>query len=271
MRELHTAHAAAVALALAWAGLTPPASGSIVVPMDLPTLADHAGQVLVGEVVSAESYWAEHPRRIETRLSLARVDYLKGRLPDATDAFTLVVPGGTVGETTMRLADAPAFAVGERWVLFLLPEYRTFPTVGIAQGAFRVATDRDGTARVFDAAHNPVTGVDAEGAVQIAQARAATPADRLVSATSVRVAPAAADPAATALTYDEFVTLIRPVLDRSRDHHLTQPAGRRVLVRYEPRPLVPAPGAAAAATPALRRPAAQPERRPQARDRRAKP
>ena len=47
------------------------------------------------------------------------------------------------------MASAPAFAAGEKWILFLLPTYKTFPVVGLSHGAFRVPTDTDGVERVF--------------------------------------------------------------------------------------------------------------------------
>lgn len=207
--------------------------------MTLPTLAEHAGQVLVGTVQSSRSYWAENPRRIETELVFGELRFLKGRLPDSGLEFRLVVPGGRVADWELRVSCTPQFAVGERWLLFLLPTYKTFPVVGLHQGAFRISTGADGVARVYFANGMPVTGLDHAGIVQGAAAGAAQPvscaaapktsgapaASRLVAARGLSLRAAAAAPVA-ALTLEEFVARIQPVLDASRDHRLTHPAGR---------------------------------------------
>lgn len=217
--------------------LVAPASASSVIPMPLATLADHAGQVIVGEVASVRPHWADGPRRIQTEIVFQHVEYLKGRLADSGDTFVLLVPGGTVGEMTLRLADTPAFAVGDKWVLFLLPEYKTYPVVGLAQGAFRVQASPDGVARVYDAVGQPVTGFDAEGFVQLAPPAQSDATVRLAGSEKLRVRVPAAQPAAQPLTYDEFRTLLRPVLSQSRTYALQGPAGKPAPVQQRPVPL----------------------------------
>jgi len=218
--------------------LVPPAVGSTMIPLPLATLADHAGQVIVGEVAATRSYWAENPRRIETEVVFQQVEYLKGRLPDSDTTFTLLLPGGTAGEMTVRLTDMPTFAAGEKWVLFLAPEYTTYPVVGLSQGAFRVAADADGVQRVYDADRRPVAGLDSEGLVAVSQASPGGAATHLVSANHIRIkesSPAPRD--AQPLSYADFAAQIRPILDQSRDHHLTAPAGRPVFTRCRSVPL----------------------------------
>jgi hypothetical protein len=182
------------------------AYGTSVVPMTVATMADHAGQVITGDVASLRSYWVDQPRRIETEITFSGVGYLKGAPADADGSFILRVPGGAIGDLQMRIEGAPQFAVGESWVLFLLPTYRTFPVVGIAQGAYRVVRAADGVHRVYRGAL-AVAGVGAEAAP----------------------------------SYDQFVKQITPILDASRDHGLTEPAGRPVPVRQVAVPLQPAP------------------------------
>ena len=181
-------------------------------------------------------YWAANPRRIETEVILEKVDYMKGRLPDSGATFTLTVPGGTIGDVSERVADTPTFATGEHWILFLLPQYKTFPVVGLDQGAFRVQTDADGTVRVYDAGHRPVTGLDAGGYVQVHDPRPSNARTCPTSANNLRVHAAPAPPP-PGLNYDDFLSQLRPVLAASKDHRLTQPAGRRILVQFHPVPL----------------------------------
>jgi hypothetical protein len=241
-----------------------------VVPMTLNALSDYAGQVIAGEAVSVRSYWAENPRRIESEVVFQNVEYLKGRLPDSKATFSLIVPGGTVGDWQMQIGCAPKFAVGERWVLFLLPTCKTFPVVGLHQGAFRIESDAAGVARVFDASGGAVISLGKDGFFQIATRSAdssslqktkdrgisggpvSTPGkgattaveeqapaqqDGFLAADKVRVRIVGRSPASPqAMSYDAFVATIRPVLERSKTHHLTSPAGQR-----DRSPMVPVP------------------------------
>ena len=125
-------------------------------------LTEMSGQVIECRVASVRSYWTESPRRILSEVTLEDVAEISGR-PAARRTRTLIVPGGTVGDTTMRLCCAPNIEAGERWVLFLLPEYRTYPTVGMAQGMFRVRADGAGVDRVYSAAGRPLTEFDGAG------------------------------------------------------------------------------------------------------------
>lgn len=228
--------------------LSLPVSASVVMPMNLATLADHAGQVIVGQVDSVRSYWTDDPRRIETDVVFSGVEYLKGCREGLEPTFFLTVPGGTVGDMTLRLMDAPIFAVGERWLLFLLPQYKTHPVVGLNQGAFRIEQDADGTARVYDFQRRPVTGISAAGLVEVYVPAAKPDAANLVAAKRARVDFPEPSAPGNAMSHLAFLTQIRPVLERSKDHHLTHPAGRRALVQHRPVPFRSATGAAATAT-----------------------
>jgi len=220
-----------------------PARASTVVPMNVSTLAGHAGQVIVGDVASVRSYWADAPRRIETLVVFENVAYLKGRLADSSETFSLVVPGGVVGEMQMRLCCAPVFRPGERRVLFLLPSYKTFPTVGLGQGAFRIVTDADGVDRIYQ--HGvAVTGFDAEGLVRLASGVRPSAHDHVIAGDRVRLAtPVPTRASAQAMRHEDFVAHLRPILAVSRDHKLTEPAGKRVLVELRPVPLKTSPAA----------------------------
>jgi len=238
---------AGILLPLLGAGM---AEATTVVPMPLATLADHAGQVLLGEVVAARSYWTDNPRRIETEVRLAAVEYLKGALPDALPEFTLIVPGGTVGTVTARVGCAPQFAVGDRWLLFLLPEYRVFPTVGVGQGAFRIRSDPGAAPRVYTADGDAVAGIDDAGFLQTVRLRGGPVAEtRVVGSRGLRVQPRRAAAPPPALTLDEFRARLAPILAASRDHALTQPAGRPAHAVWQARPLQAAPGATGPAVP----------------------
>lgn len=245
----------AAAMLLLWSVGTPRAGACMTASMDVPTLADHAGQVIVARVSAARSYWADDPKRIETELTLVETAYLKGAHPGAAGAggvFTLVVPGGTVGERSSRVCCGPIPAVGERWLLFLLPSYKTYPTVGLAQGAMRIEEDAGGVPRVFTAGGRAIEGIDDDGSLRIAPSRR-DEKDRLGGAlvgehgVSVRrrTAEGRADDAelrAQGASLEAFTAQLEPVLRASVDHGMTGPAGRSAVAPLR----VVAPGEAAA-------------------------
>ncbi len=229
------------------------AAASTVADMTAAEIADHAGQVIEGVVTSTRSYWTASPtggpdrRRIETEIVLSDVTYWKGRHRGAGDSFTLILPGGTVGQTQMRLCCTPQLEVGQRWILCLLPEYKTYPVVGLWQGAFEVREDLDGTQRVYQASAFPIAGLDDDGAFVAAQPVSADARGNLLHANNVRVMPARDNaPPAQAMTLNEFKATMQPILKASRDHRMKRPAGRRVPVNYTKTTLKPAPGAAQA-------------------------
>ena len=203
--------------------------------MNLPSLADHAALVYVGRVASVESRWAVGPRRIESEVAFEQVECLKGSLPPGRQSFSLLVPGGTVGTMQMRICCAPTFRVGDKWLLFVLPNYRTFPVVGLWQGALRIEADRDGIERVFTASTDPVIGID-DGEFPLSIGRRVQYAHRhLVDSYGVDLAaPIARKDPARAISLTEFLETLRPILSRSRAH---PPEGH--IGRY-----LPAPGTA---------------------------
>ena len=226
-------------ISLGLAAWAPLATAAVAVPMTLNTLADHAGQVIVGRVTAVRSYWASDPRRIESAVTLEGAEYLKGRLADSTDRFTLIVPGGEVDKTRMTIPDAPELRVGEKWLLFLLPTYHTHPVVGIYQGAFLIKPDADGVERVMSRAEGReagVAGVGSDGFIQYAPSAAVDPHESLQGAEHMGLVTPRAQ-AAAPVAYTDFVTQLTPVLAASRDHQLTAPAGRPAIVKYRAVPL----------------------------------
>ena len=236
-------HLALVCAALAILAITgPSAQASSVAPMTLEAMSNHAGQVITGTVVSIQSYWADAPRRIESEITLEQVEYLKGSLADSSGTFTVVVPGGAVGQTTMRLSCAPIFEVGERWLLFVLPTYKTFPVVGIWNGAMRIEQTATGENQILTATGRSVIGIDGEGFIRTpggADSRTASSANLLVGSSKARLIPELGRAGAEqALLLNEFLAQLQPILDNSKDYQLTEQAGRRELVQHTPVPLI---------------------------------
>lgn len=202
----------------------------------LEQIADHAGQVIIGRVADVRSYWASDPRRIESEITFTEVQYLKGALPDSGTTFKLTVPGGTVGDVQMQISSTPQFAVGEKWLLCLLPQYRTFPVVGLFQGAFLIRPDDVGIERLAYQLNRrvvPVVGVDPAGHVLCQSPTTTRPPAIPLAADGVRLLPPPPTAEPTPLSLDAFSEHFQPILDASRKHHLRAPAGQRVLVDYQ--------------------------------------
>ncbi len=213
------------------------AGASTVLPLTIEQLSDAAGQVIEGTVAATESSWSADGATIVTRVQFEQVDYHKGSLADSGETFELVVPGGVVGDASLQITHAPRFEPGDRWLLFLHPEYSIHPVVGIHRGAFRIETDSDGRRTVHAASGAALTGFDDTGLPIVAHASSAdfdTQRPRCVLGSTtgsvIGVRPLA-QAGVQAMSYDEFIGRVRPVLEASRDHALSVPAGRAKLMR----------------------------------------
>ena len=227
-----------------WASISA-ADATTVEPMPASRLADHAAVVVDAVVESVQSRWSDNPREIVTEVRFASVDYWKGGWSPAAAvpaAMTLTVPGGTIGSLTMRIAGAPEFAAGQRWILFILPEYRVFPVVGLWEGAFRVKQDSLAVDRVHDASSRPVIGLETTGQFRVASDAPFSPAQSCVGAVGVHLETLSTTASnQPALSVAEFKSLMTPILAASRIHSSASVAGRRVPTQFTSTPLVPNP------------------------------
>ena len=117
--------------------------GTTVVPPTFEELVSQAQVIFQGTVTDVRSEWAGAgtQRHIVTYVTFRIEEGLKGNV-GATYSIRLL--GGTVGEETMEITDAPKFNVGDRDILFVQNNGSQFvPLVGISHGRFRV--DRDQT------------------------------------------------------------------------------------------------------------------------------
>ena len=113
-------------------------------------LVKRAQLIFEGTVTDVQSQWAGEggQRHIVSYVTFKVGDGLKG---EAGATHTLRMLGGTVGEETMGISDAPTFKVGDRDILFVENNGTQFiPLVGIMYGRFRVQQDQQsGTDRVL--------------------------------------------------------------------------------------------------------------------------
>jgi hypothetical protein len=112
---------------------------TVIVPIEFRELVATAPVIVHGQVVGVRAGWVDGRRAVETFVTVAAADYLKGNLGERV---TFRVPGGQIGRYRTVFVGAPAFKEGDEVVLFLK---RAGPSslcvVGLNQGAFRVVED----------------------------------------------------------------------------------------------------------------------------------
>ncbi len=109
-------------------------------PVSIATLARHAGTIVVGKVKSIESEWNEDRSVIFTHINIAAEEFYKG--DSMEKEITVKLLGGTMSDTTLRVAGAPGFTQGEDVFLFLRTlDDNYFAVDGLSQGKFSVEVD----------------------------------------------------------------------------------------------------------------------------------
>lgn len=117
------------------------ASATTVIPPTFDELVGRAELIFEGTVKDVRAQWVGEgaQRHIMTYVTFDVAENMKGEAPQT---YTLQMLGGTVGDMTMVVADAPVFAPGDREILFVENNGHQFvPLVGIMHGRFHVASD----------------------------------------------------------------------------------------------------------------------------------
>lgn len=115
------------------------ADATVYVAADLAELVTHAQSIVHGRVVAAEARWVAGRRAVETIVTVAVDEHLKGRFGETV---SVRVPGGQMGPYRTVMVGAPVFREGEEVVLFLAARGPTIPhLVFLGQGVFRVTRD----------------------------------------------------------------------------------------------------------------------------------
>jgi hypothetical protein len=116
-------------------------TASTVIPPTLEQLVQQAELIFQGTVTDVRSVWEGEgaQRHIDTYVTFQIDEKVKG---NATSSYTIRMLGGTVGDETMEVTDAPKFKIGDRNILFVEHNNEQFvPLVGINYGHFRVQHD----------------------------------------------------------------------------------------------------------------------------------
>ena len=141
-----------------------PSASTTVLPLAFDDIVARAETAFLGEAVRLRPDWRTTSRGkyIVTTVTFRTVRVLKGRVGAEVQ---LDFPGGEIGGLRMEVDQMPAFAVGDRDVLFLEGDRRVSPIVGFNNGRFRVIADRaGGPARVLMHDGRPFTAGSLPGA-----------------------------------------------------------------------------------------------------------
>jgi hypothetical protein len=149
-------------------------SATTVIPPTFDQLVSQAEIIFQGTVTDIQSRWEGEGanRHIQTAVTFKVEDKVKGA---PGSSYTISMLGGTVGDETMEVTDAPKFKVGDRDFLFVEHNGTQFiPLVGIMHGRFRVQHDKQ-TGREIVATNDgaPVVDLSQLGKEEHAAARAA--------------------------------------------------------------------------------------------------
>jgi len=119
---------------------------TVVLPADFAELVSGSQLVVHGRVALVRAQEINGRRSIETIVTVAVADVLKGQ-PGGTVTFR--IPGGEVGRYRRVTVGAPQLAAGDEIVIFLRGSPPMLPTVfGLNQGLYRVVRGADGRALV---------------------------------------------------------------------------------------------------------------------------
>lgn len=135
------------------------AHATVELPVEFGEMVQGSQLVVHGRVVDVRSQQTGDRRSIETLVTVAVTDALKGR-PGDTVSFRL--PGGEVGRYRRVVVGVPRLTAGDDVIVFLRGSAPQLPTIfGLSQGLYRVMRTADGRAVVAPAPlMAPAVGVE---------------------------------------------------------------------------------------------------------------
>jgi hypothetical protein len=130
-----------VAIAAAALGLlAPPVEATTLAPASFAEMAFQSHVIVHGRIETVRSQSTGDRRTIESLVTVAVIESLKGE-PPASIVFK--VPNGRVGRYRRIMVGAPEFREGDEVVLFLKGAAPAIPApFGLSQGVYRVAGQR---------------------------------------------------------------------------------------------------------------------------------
>jgi hypothetical protein len=139
------------------------ARATTVIPPSFDQLVGQADLIFQGTVTNVRSQWTGEGanRHIESYVTFRVEENLKGT---PGESYVMRMYGGTVGEDSMGISDAPVFNVGDHDILFVENNgTQAIPLVGIMHGRFKLQRDTSGTEIVTKNEGQPVKRVERLG------------------------------------------------------------------------------------------------------------
>lgn len=119
--------------------LATPATATVLLPADFSTVVTGADLIVAGRVVDVRAQLADGARTIESVVTVAVQESVKGM---TGSQVTFRVPNGQLGRYRRVTVGAPEFSEGDRVVVFLRGRGPDLPTLfGLSQGVYRVMGD----------------------------------------------------------------------------------------------------------------------------------
>ena len=132
----------ALAMVLAWVCGGTSMRATTLVPADFEQMVSGSQVIVRGRVARVDATLSGPRRSIETVVTLAVLDDLKG---DGTSTVVFRVPGGQVGRYRRVMVGAPEFVAGDEVVVFLKGRAPVVPMpFGLSQGVYRVRAGQHG-------------------------------------------------------------------------------------------------------------------------------
>jgi hypothetical protein len=122
-----------------------PAAAATFLALDQEELVAGSQAVIEGRVLDVRSHWTDDRTLIVSEARILVGELIAGEAPNVVVVNT---PGGEVGDYRVEAVGFPAFASGDRVVLFLSPDGDSFRVTGHAQGHFEVRSTAKGDVAV---------------------------------------------------------------------------------------------------------------------------
>src|SRR4029453_5109884 len=120
-----------IALSLVLLFVTLPLHATVILPIEFRELVATAPVIVHGQVVDVRAGWADGRRSVETFVTIAATEYLKG---DLGERMRFRIPGGQLGSYRTIFVGAPEFSEGDEVVLFLQYSGASYPyIIGLSQ------------------------------------------------------------------------------------------------------------------------------------------
>lgn len=117
----------------------PSAYTTEIIPSTLEYMTDFSGTIVVGTVKDKYSYWEE--QKIFTNVGIDVEEFVKNSGDERSSYLQLKIPGGTVGDLSFHVDQAPAFKEGEKVMLFLKKSDIDYFPYGLSYGVYRIYLD----------------------------------------------------------------------------------------------------------------------------------